>query len=642
MKKHPYLPIVLASVLLPQLARSQPFDISTFDVTSKGPWSEIGKTTLMVPKVPNGSIKSDGSVTDAEYGGFTGVTVTPGVNAWILDFPADRFWDGAEDSSFTFWLAHDDDYFYVAVDAKDDIVNSDDLNAAFWKDDAIEIVVDALNNRTTDNTDASKDAFGGHSYFNFEGRFSMWDDAANAQGGQVWASGVPWIYGATNDVFGFGKKATGGWKMEGRFKKNMFEDPVAGNKLRNGYVMGFNICMDDDDKTGPGLNGDQTTSQDLQIQYIWANRPYYKDYNAAYLAGLTEEDKAAQVWRADTENHPLTQDGAGRNSHAVTGEIIFGYDQNLKSSGKILFLCVNAVSPVNADAALIALLQAKGYTVTPLAVAQGSPLPDALRAAAVGQDLVFISETPSSLGCMEPIGDPVVQKFILRDTDIPVVSFEAYMWDNAEWTAHPADFSNEFSFFGNTGRTDDTQPEALKAAVDSLYIRNAAHPIAKGITQGVKGIAKVFKTPYSLNYGKPSADADVIASVLADGTYPTLFVYEKGDKLVDGSVVPNKRIGLFLGQAASLTANWTPELGFLTEDGKTLLLNTVDYAIGKTAVVPPTISIGKSGANVVITYAGGTLQSSATMNGVFATEVGASPLTIVSPTANKFYRVKAN
>lgn len=124
---------------------SQPFDILSFDPTSPGPWSDVVKTTLTIPKVPNGSIKLDANPSAGEYGGFQGVTVTPGVNAWILDYPGDRVWNDAADSSFTYWLAHDDTYFYVGVDVKDDIVNTDDPNSAFWKDDSIEIVVDALN-----------------------------------------------------------------------------------------------------------------------------------------------------------------------------------------------------------------------------------------------------------------------------------------------------------------------------------------------------------------------------------------------------------------------------------------------------------------------------------------------------------------
>ena len=636
MKKRPYLPIVLASVLLPQFAHGQAFDISTFDGTVAGPWSALNSTTLMVPKVSNGSIKLDSTISSAEYGGFTGVTVTPGVNAWILDFPGDRIWGNPNDSSFTYYLAHDDDYLYVGVDAKDDVVNTDDPNAAFWKDDAIEIIIDALNDRLDNNTDSSKDAFGGHSYVNFEGRFSGWDDTANAKVGQSWSSGVDWTYGANGNVFGFGKAAAGGWKMEVRFKKNMFENPVAGNKLRNGYIMGFNIGMDDDDKKGLGTNGDKTRSQDLEIQYFWANRQRYKDLNAAYLDTLTAADKAAQVWRTDPDNHGLFIDSTGRLSHGGTGEIIFGYDTDKLTSGKILYLCANADLSGTDDSSVVALLRAAGYTVKPF-TASGPAGGDDMRAAAVGQDLIMISESLGSGSVLEPIGEPVIQKFIYRDTNIPIISWEAFAWDNAEWTSHPEDFSNEFSFFGNTGRTEDTQPDDLKLAFDSLYIKKPTHPIATGLT----GKVKVYNPPYSLNYGKPTADADVIASVRENGEFPCLFVYEKGDKLVDGSVCPNKRIGLFTGQVASLTANWNPEIRWFTEAGKTLLLNTVKYAVGSAVVAEPVkIVAARIASGLRVTFTG-TLQSADSVTGPWTDVAGAkSPADVAFAGAGKFYRSK--
>ena len=158
----------------------------------------------MVPKVANGSVNLDGAASSAEYGGFMAVTVTPGTNAWILDFPGDRVWDGPEDSSFAFWLAHDDDNLYVGVQVQDDVVTSDDPNASFWKDDSIEIVVDALLDRFDNNTDNSNDRVGGHSYVNYQGRFSAWDETNNVKVGQTWASAVDWTYGQNGDVFGTG------------------------------------------------------------------------------------------------------------------------------------------------------------------------------------------------------------------------------------------------------------------------------------------------------------------------------------------------------------------------------------------------------------------------------------------------------
>jgi hypothetical protein len=193
--------------------------------------------------------------------------------------------------------------------------------------------------------------------------------------------------------------------------------------------------------------------------------------------------------------------------------------------------------------------------------------------------------------------------------------------------------------FGNTGRTEDTQPEDLKLPFDSLYIKKPTHPIAGGLT----GKVKVYDPPYSVNYATVTADADVIASVRENGEFPCIFVYEKGDKLVDGTVCPNKRIGVFTAQVAALTANWNPEIRWLTDAGKTLFLNTVAYAIGSTNTPPvggaATISIARSANDAVITFTG-TLEAADAVNGPYGAVAGAtSPRTVpLSSGAAKFYR----
>ena len=291
-----------------------------FDPTSEGPWSDVDKTTLTVPMVANDSISVDGQTNPAEYGGFTGITVTPGENAWILDFPADRAWDSPEDSSFTYWLAHDEDHFYMGVDVKDNEINTDDVNAQFWKDDSIEIVIDALNDRYDNNTDNSNDLYGGHSYFNYEGRFSVWDEEAGVRGDGRWSTDLDFTYGEDGDVWAVGKAVDGGWNLEVRFHKKLFEDPVAGNKLQDGYTMGFNIGLDDDDKTGPGINGSGERSQDLELQYFWANRARFEGWNAEEAEFYTEEEIANKEYE---KWHDPILNSNGRLSHGGTGEIIF-------------------------------------------------------------------------------------------------------------------------------------------------------------------------------------------------------------------------------------------------------------------------------------------------------------------------------
>ena len=44
--------------------------------------------------------------------------------------------------------------------------------------------------------------------------------------------------------------------------------------------------------------------------------------------------------------------------------------------------------------------------------------------------------------------------------------------------------------------------------------------------------------------------------------------------------------------------------------------------------------------DITITYAGGTLTSSATVNGTYSDVSGASPVVVSNPTGTRFYKVK--
>ncbi len=300
--------------------------VRNFDTTAEGPWSDVEGTTLSVPLVPDGAVAVDGTPTESEYGGFEGVEVVPNINGWIQNFPGDRTWNDAADSSFTFWLAHDSTYLYVGVDVKDDVPNSDNTNLEFWKDDALEFVVDALNNRYDNNTDNSNEAYGGHCYVNLEGRFSEWDDTGGFIARNRWSSFVNWTYGMTGEIFAQGRTVVGGWQVEVRFAKTLFEDPVAGNRLENGYVMGFNIGMDDDDQRGSeGATGSGERQRDLEVQYWWANRSRLIGWNEGSAQNYTAE----QIANGETEDDfPRRIDPAGRLAHGGTGEIVLAGPEN--------------------------------------------------------------------------------------------------------------------------------------------------------------------------------------------------------------------------------------------------------------------------------------------------------------------------
>lgn len=303
-------------------------EIPQLDPTSEGPWSDIERTTLVVPLVPNGSITMDGTVSQEEYGNFPGQLVDPEENAWILNFPDDRQWDDLEDSSFTFWLAHDEEFFYVGIDAKDDILNQDD-DTELWKDDSVEILVDAFNDRYDVNTDSVNDPYGGHNYVSYNAKFSDWDHEADMKSGMRWSADVDWTFGEDGEVFAVGGEVDGGWHLDVRFAKSLFEDPEVGNELKDGYVMGFNIGMDDDDKFGPGENGDKSRSQDLEVQYWWANRARLIGWNADEAANYTAEQIANGEHVQDFDRE-INSDG--RLTHGATGEIIFAPDNPFELS----------------------------------------------------------------------------------------------------------------------------------------------------------------------------------------------------------------------------------------------------------------------------------------------------------------------
>ena len=369
------------------------------------------------------------------------------------------------------------------------------------------------------------------------------------------------------------------------------------------------------------------TNVTLKLNGVAVTPTFTKDGNVATIAYKPSTPLAS----LSTNTVALSYPDPGGNPAILEWSFVAAEYQRGKN---ILFITGNATAPINSDPGLIGLLKTNGYSVT---VSAPPATPDALREATAMMDLVFISETIGSTSLNDPVG-AATGVFSLKNTDIPIVSFEVFMWDNADWVKRTADGANNFIDWGNTGRAE--VPAEVQDARDSLYIQLPNHPIAKA--GGMTGKVVIYDPPYSFNWGIPSADAKVVASIQPDGTFPSLIIYEKGDKLVDGSVAPNRRIGLFLGQTANPNANWVPDFTNLTAVGKTLFLNTIAYAIAKPA--PPTLAIARVDQKVVVTYGGGTLQSA---DGIEATaawtnETSASPVTIQPSAARKFYRVKGN
>ena len=127
----------------------------------------------------------------------------------------------------------------------------------------------------------------------------------------------------------------------------------------------------------------------------------------------------------------------------------------------------------------------------------------------------------------------------------------------------------------------------------------------------------------SADFGKGASDVDFAFAVPQDGVYPLTLVWEQG------------------GGGANL------ELSQILPDGTRILVNdptnpnSVLAFRSVNAVTRPTVSIGKSGSTVTITFTG-TLTSSSTVNGTYAPVAGAtSPYTVpTGAAAAQFYRTK--
>ncbi len=313
MKEKSWFVITLVMVVFSWPVSAQVLD---FDETAEGVWSDIDYTTVTVPKVANDAVKLDGSVSSGEYGGFEAIDVIPGESAWILNYAEEKDWGSPEDSSFTFYLAYDDTFFYVGVDAKDDVVVTDDEPARFWADDAVELIIGPENNRYDYNTDSAAQDVGGHTYFNWEGKFSEWnlDETANLR---RWAVSKEWAYGEDAEVYGVGVETDTGWIMECRMHRVMFDDPDYGAEMEPGEKWDFNIGLDDDDGAG------------LALQYWWANRVRAIGANPdnEYWGLLTEEEIENRDYLDPESMAALWEigiDASGRLSFAGAGEIILG------------------------------------------------------------------------------------------------------------------------------------------------------------------------------------------------------------------------------------------------------------------------------------------------------------------------------
>ena len=65
----------------------------------------------------------------------------------------------------------------------------------------------------------------------------------------------------------------------------------------------------------------------------------------------------------------------------------------------------------------------------------------------------------------------------------------------------------------------------------------------------ILAVKRLTAEPFGVNFLMDAPGADVIASVDEAGEYASLFVYEKGAEMADGSLAAERRIGIWVAQA---------------------------------------------------------------------------------------------
>jgi uncharacterized repeat protein (TIGR01451 family) len=163
-------------------------------------------------------------------------------------------------------------------------------------------------------------------------------------------------------------------------------------------------------------------------------------------------------------------------------------------------------------------LTALGYVVT---VKDGA---SATSADATGKAVVVISSTVTPTS--------VSTKF--RSVAVPVVLWESGLYADMGMT------SKTSSNYGTT--TNQTQ----------VSITDPTHPLANGNA----GTVSVVNTSGALSWGKPSANAVLVATIVGAADRKAIFGYETG-AVMPGLIAPARRVGLFLSDntAATLSTN---------------------------------------------------------------------------------------
>ncbi len=194
-----------------------------------------------------------------------------------------------------------------------------------------------------------------------------------------------------------------------------------------------------------------------------------------------------------------------------------------------------------------------GHSLTLMA----DSLPGAEILAAANQaDLVLLVESITSIFLRGKI----------ESTTTAILNCEAFLQDDLGMT--PTSPS------GDPGTPDDYAFGVIEAGtdieiVDSLNVLSA----------GMFGTVKVYSQAKSINWGKVGSHAKIAATLSGDARGATIYYYEAGDSLYDGTLAPGLRINFFLEDD-----NVTGSSNFMTPEALQLFKQSLAFGLGETTV----------------------------------------------------------
>ena len=270
-----------------------------------------------------------------------------------------------------------------------------------------------------------------------------------------------------------------------------------------------NVTVDNDGPTvtitaptdGATIIGATTIGADAVDTVGVSQVEFYAD-GVSLGVDTTEGDGWSVSWDTTTSGDgPVAVSATATDTSGRTATDTITVTVDNTTNGLVVIVVGNPASLSTGDAAIVARLEASGYLVTALD-------DDGLTAASAdGANLVIISSTSNS-NKIGTVFNGLTQT----------------VWDAKTW---------HFDDLGLTGTGANS--DYGNTATETITITDPTHPLAAGLT-GTINFTTIRRT---VSWGQPGPDADIIATA---NTNPTIFIYQTGDTLANGTTTPGCRI----------------------------------------------------------------------------------------------------